>query len=159
MYTRARGPGIPGRPDLNVSGQGRGGGGYGQFTVLEAEYGVGTQVLRFAADFEQRGSRDGPALYGTVRFHSSLPPPAGPPTGLPTSLPTRTVGPDPCAGDCSGDQIVTIDEVTRTIALALGRGDVMDCPVADVNDNGFVTIDEIIDALNASLLGCSFVAE
>jgi hypothetical protein len=66
---------------LDVSGSGRGCNQVtGRFDVLEAVYGPGGQVLRFAADFEQHCEGMEPALFGAVRYHSTI---AAPPVQLP----------------------------------------------------------------------------
>jgi len=64
----------PTTPGLNVFGDGRACGMVdGRFTVREAEYGTSGEVLRFAADYEQHCHLSGPALFGSVRFRSSVP--------------------------------------------------------------------------------------
>src|SRR5262249_36976971 len=45
----------------------------GRFVVLEASFDAGGNVLSFAADFEQHCEGDAPALYGAIRFQSTLP--------------------------------------------------------------------------------------
>ena len=45
----------------------------GRFIILEALYGPGGPVLRFAADYEQHCEGGGPALFGPVRNNSSVP--------------------------------------------------------------------------------------
>ena len=63
----------PTTPGLSVSGDGRGCNTLtGRFTVLEAEYGPGGQVLKFAADYEQHCEGGNPALFGSVRINSSV---------------------------------------------------------------------------------------
>lgn len=44
----------------------------GRFVVLEALYGSGGQVLKFAADFEQHCNDATPALFGAIRFNSAI---------------------------------------------------------------------------------------
>ena len=67
----------PTAPGLSVSGSGRGCNTVaGRFDVLEAVYGPGGQLLRFAADFEQHCEGMVPALFGGVRYRSSIPAPA-----------------------------------------------------------------------------------
>jgi len=66
---------------LSVSGSGRGCNTLtGRFDVLEIVYGAGGQVIRFAADFEQHCEGMEPALFGGVRYHSTI---AAPPVQLP----------------------------------------------------------------------------
>ena len=71
----------PVNPAINVSGSGRGCNTItGRFDVLEAVYGAGGQVLRFAADFEQHCEGVEAALFGAVRYHSTIAaPPVQPP--------------------------------------------------------------------------------
>ncbi|MDX2165669.1 MAG: VCBS repeat-containing protein [Deltaproteobacteria bacterium] len=59
-----------------------------------------------------------------------------------------------CAGDCNGDDAVTIDELTRGINLVLGVGAVRDCRALDRDERAGVTIDELIVAVRAALEGC-----
>jgi hypothetical protein len=60
-------------PGLDVSGGSRGCNTLtGRFVVHEALYGAGGQVLRFAADYEQHCEGGAPALFGFVRYESSV---------------------------------------------------------------------------------------
>src|SRR4051812_43016591 len=45
----------------------------GRFVVLEAVYGSGGTVLKFAADFEQHCEDADAGLFGAIRFHSDVP--------------------------------------------------------------------------------------
>ena len=66
---------------LSISGSGRGCNTLtGRFDVLEAVYDPAGRVLRFAADFEQHCEGMEPALFGGVRYHSTI---AAPPVKLP----------------------------------------------------------------------------
>jgi hypothetical protein len=57
-------------PGLSMSGDGRGHNELvGHFQVLDAAYGPAGEVLRFSADFEQRGAWAGAALLGKIRFN------------------------------------------------------------------------------------------
>lgn len=71
----------PARPGISVSAEARGCNTLtGRFQVLEADYGAGGSVERFAADFEQHCEGDAPALRGSIRFQASStfpPPPDG----------------------------------------------------------------------------------
>lgn len=62
--------------------------------------------------------------------------------------------PGPCAGDCNGDDAVTVDEIVMAVAIALGRQSVGECPAADTDGDGQVTVDEIVRAVAAALSGC-----
>ncbi|MEW6280371.1 MAG: hypothetical protein AB1758_17205 [Candidatus Eremiobacterota bacterium] len=60
-------------PGLECSGQGRGNNKLaGRFTIHELEM-EGDTVVRFAADFEQRGESQPLVLKGKVRYRSSIP--------------------------------------------------------------------------------------
>lgn len=137
-------------PHMIVGGQGRGCNATGEFTVIEAEYGGGNEVLRFAADFEQHCHDAEPALFGSVRYHSSL----SAPTPVPTW--TRTLGPGrgPCWGDCSGDGRVTVNELVLGVGLLLNHGSAEACRRLDRTADGTITVDELVEAVAVSLLGC-----
>lgn len=70
--------------------------------------------------------------------------------------PTPTVTPRrPCAGDCDGDRSVTVNELVRAVAMALGRPVAASfCPDLDRNVDSIVSVDEIIVAVNNALRGC-----
>ncbi|MEO8604390.1 MAG: hypothetical protein ABI629_17585, partial [bacterium] len=73
----------------------------------------------------------------------------------PTPLaPTPTATPSPCAGDCSADGRVTVNEAVTLVALALGNGDVAACARGDGNADGRISVDELVAAVNALLTGC-----
>ncbi len=59
-----------------------------------------------------------------------------------------------CDGDCSGDDVVTVDEIVRGVSIALGQAEVDTCPPFDRGGDGQVTVDEIIAAVAAALNGC-----
>jgi ELWxxDGT repeat protein len=60
-----------------------------------------------------------------------------------------------CPGDCDGDSVVSIAELVRVFSSAIeGRG-ARSCTQADTDQNGIVTVDEIMGALQAALEGCS----
>jgi hypothetical protein len=59
-----------------------------------------------------------------------------------------------CVGDCSEDSRVTIAELVLGTNLALGVTPVGDCPAADRDDDGAVSIDELVIAVHNSLIGC-----
>ena len=60
-----------------------------------------------------------------------------------------------CVGDCSGDGVVTVDELIRGVNIVLGNLTAGDCRAFDTNSDGEVTIDELIAAVNAALTGCA----
>ncbi len=60
----------------------------------------------------------------------------------------------PCAGDCVGDEAVTVDELVTGVNIALGNVPVSTCAAMDVGGDGEVTVDEIIKAVDKALGGC-----
>lgn len=76
------------------------------------------------------------------------------PQVAPTPTPSPTVTPEPCAGDCNGDDEVTIDELIVGVNMGLGILPADTCPACDSSGDGEVTIDEIVAAVNAALDGC-----
>lgn len=63
---------------------------------------------------------------------------------------SQVVVTDACGGDCNRDGAVTIDEVLRGVALALGTG-ALPCPAYGAAP---VTIDLLVGAVNNALSGC-----
>jgi len=66
----------------------------------------------------------------------------------------RVVRAQECAGDCSGDGVVTVDELIQGINVSLGLEVQHPCTAFDTNEDGEVTIDELIVAVNNALVGC-----
>src|SRR5690606_29011987 len=60
----------------------------------------------------------------------------------------------PCAGDCNGDGMVSIDELIRAIRIPLGESALEVCPAIDATGDGEVGINELIAAVNNALSGC-----
>jgi hypothetical protein len=76
VYTGAvRYPFQPaGSHGMSISGDGRGCNTLtGRYAVLEVVYGSGGVVQRFAADYEQHCEGGTPALFGAIRYNSSIP--------------------------------------------------------------------------------------
>jgi hypothetical protein len=74
-------------PGLDFSGMGTGCNAvFGRFAVLEAEYGPGNTLVRFAANFEQ-WCNGAPPLFGEVRFNSNV--------GFTVNEPAGDTTPDP----------------------------------------------------------------
>jgi subtilase family serine protease len=75
-----------------------------------------------------------------------------------TRAPTQTVPPTstprPCAGDCNGDGVVTIDEIVTGVNIALGATPLSQCLSLDANGDGLVTVDELLRAVSDALNGC-----
>ena len=63
--------------------------------------------------------------------------------------------PSACAGDCDGDARVTVAEIVRAVAVALGSAPLSTCEAADADASGTVTIDDLVAALGAALDGCA----
>lgn len=59
-----------------------------------------------------------------------------------------------CTGDCDSDGTVRVDELTRSVGIALGRLSVESCPGLPSS----VTIDMLVGAVYAALHGCSGTA-
>jgi hypothetical protein len=76
--------------------------------------------------------------------------------GSAASLPTLGAGAAAasCAGDCSDDRAVSIDELLTMVNIALGTDVVANCSAGDVDQDDQITIDEIILAVDAALGGC-----
>lgn len=77
-------------------------------------------------------------------------------TPTPTATPTATIDPGPCSGDCNADGEVTIDELLRSVNIALELAGLDSCPSVDLDDSTAVEINELIVAVNQALLGCDF---
>jgi hypothetical protein len=99
-----------------------------------------------------------------VRTATNTPPPATSatptatgPTATPTPSPTRTLAgtPQACAGDCNGDDKVTVNELVTLVNIALDNGSVAACPSGDVNHDNAIMINELLTAVNNALNGCS----
>lgn len=59
-----------------------------------------------------------------------------------------------CRGDCDDNGAVTIDELLRGIAIALGRHDAGTCPLLDTDRNGVIVVEELVGAVGTALTGC-----
>jgi hypothetical protein len=84
----------------------------------------------------------------------SLPGFGEPFVGTTLSVGLRTVPPLECAGDCNGDERVTVDEILAMLNIALGASPVAICSAGDVNADLVVTVDEILAGLGGALMGC-----
>jgi hypothetical protein len=58
-------------PQMSISGQGRGCGGSGTFTVDAIAYGADERLRTFVVDFEQHCNAGVPALRGRFEFHGA----------------------------------------------------------------------------------------
>jgi len=59
-----------------------------------------------------------------------------------------------CAGDCSADGAVTVEEIVRAVDIALGALPLAACEPADADGDGRVTVDELLQAVGRALNGC-----
>ena len=81
-------------------------------------------------------------------------------TGTPTATrtgtrtPTASPSPTPCVGDCHHVGEVRIPDLITGVNIALGAASVDACAALDVNSNGAVTINELIEAVANALGGC-----
>jgi len=85
--------------------------------------------------------------------------PYGPDLGLETTdlcagFTCRAAKP-PGGGDCNADLVVTIDELVKSVAIALGTTAASECARADVNQDGAVTVDEIVRGVAAAGAGAT----
>jgi len=71
----------------------------------------------------------------------------------PSPSPTPTGSPTPCACDCAGDGAVTVDELTRSVRIALGDLAASACAAAD--GDGRVAVAELVRGVAAALGGCA----
>jgi ELWxxDGT repeat protein len=58
-----------------------------------------------------------------------------------------------CPGDCDGDDRVTVNELVRGVSTFLGTT-TAGCTAMDRNDDGLVTVEELVSAVNSALHGC-----
>jgi hypothetical protein len=77
-----------------------------------------------------------------------------PSTPTPDATGTATTGTPACAGDCSGDNSVVVNELIVGVNIALGNAAASACPAFDRNGDGMVSINELIAAVSAALDGC-----
>lgn len=59
-----------------------------------------------------------------------------------------------CVCDCNRDGHVTVEEIVRSVSIALGTSFLATCPQADPNNDRMVTVEEIVQAVNNGLNGC-----
>ena len=76
------------------------------------------------------------------------------PVSTNTPRPTSTPQGSACVADCNRDGRVTVEEIVRSVSIALGTSFLATCPEADANRDGSVTVEEIVRAVNNGLNGC-----
>jgi hypothetical protein len=84
-------------------------------------------------------------------FHRAGPASAAAPASGPPLIARNAI----CVGDCTGDRIVTVDELILMINIALGAAGSERCTAGDPSGDGRITVDEIVLAVNNALTGCS----
>jgi hypothetical protein len=85
-----------------------------------------------------------------------LSPPAAS-SGRPAEVAAGSVAGDAspvCAGDCNGDERVTVDELVLGVRIVLGEVSVQQCGALDSSGDQRVTADELVAGINNALLGC-----
>lgn len=74
--------------------------------------------------------------------------------GLGFSLFVETSPAAACVGDCDQDGAVTIDELVRSVGIALEIVSWAECPEIDANADGQVTVDELVIGVDNAARGC-----
>lgn len=104
---------------------------------------------------------------------STQPPPTSTPSSTRTATRTRTstrtpiataTGPTPtitptpdkpiCAGDCNGNGVVSVDEITLMLDIALGAAGLDQCPAGAPDGDGRIDINDLLRAVNNLLGSC-----
>lgn len=98
-------------------------------------------------------SVDGDGYLGALALGIDLPQAATPTATAPTETPTPTEAPKICAGDCTGDDSVTVAELIQGVNQALGNGG--SCTAFDRDGNQRVSVAELIAAVSRALSGCA----
>jgi hypothetical protein len=57
-------------------------------------------------------------------------------------------------GDCNGDGSVAVNELILGVNIALETAPLSECRAFDVDDNGEVSVAELVAAVNNALIGC-----
>jgi hypothetical protein len=105
-----------------------------------------------------------PAETPTSTATPSLAPttPAATSTATPSATLTSTAAinsptPTPihCTGDCDANLAVAVDEIVKGVNIALGTASLDQCQAFDCNATGQVTVDCLVQAVEAALSGCA----
>ncbi len=76
-------------------------------------------------------------------------------TVFPTASVTSTTTPiRPCAGDCGGNGVISIDDIVLCVNIALGTSPLADCTQCDGDGDGIVAVAELLQVVNNALSGC-----
>jgi hypothetical protein len=62
---------------------------------------------------------------------------------------------DPCPGDCSGNARVDVTELVTMVSVALGETAIEQCHRADLDRDGGIQVDEILQGVGSALDGCN----
>jgi hypothetical protein len=117
---------------------------------IRSDPSTGFSRVRIAdAEIETSGRRGTPTHTPTLTMMSTPTATATAP-GEPSPTPTLAAG--ACTGDCGGDGSVTVDELVRGVAMALGAP-TQDCPAFHCGSEA-VTVSCLVRAVNAALRGC-----
>jgi hypothetical protein len=79
-------------------------------------------------------------------------------TATPSEEPTPTAtatAPPACPADCNTDGAVTVDELVLTVAISMGERDAAECMAADRDNDGGVSLNEIVGGVAGALRGCN----
>jgi hypothetical protein len=95
-----------------------------------------------------------PGSYPLVASGTEASDPLGEPVPVDATNGAIAVTPALCVGDCNGDQRVSIDELLIGVNILTQSAASADCSRADANQDGQVTVDELIQAVDAALNGC-----
>ena len=99
--------------------------------------------------FDAAGNPSDPMI---IREHLAFPDALGIRSG---SLPPCTENCPPlCPGDCNGSGMVTIDELTLGVNMALGLRPLSACPPLNILEDTRITVSELVDAVEKALEGC-----
>ena len=72
-----------------------------------------------------------------------------------TATPTATPPGSSCPGDCDGLGTVSIGELITGVLIALQQRPLSACMSFDINGNGVVAVNELIQAVGKALNGCA----
>ncbi|MDX2169015.1 MAG: hypothetical protein SF182_18250 [Deltaproteobacteria bacterium] len=59
-----------------------------------------------------------------------------------------------CGGDCNGDHAITVDELVRAVGFVLADGSAPGCPLADIDGDGRVAVNDVVAGVTRALVGC-----
>jgi hypothetical protein len=60
-----------------------------------------------------------------------------------------------CAGDCDGDEEVSVVDLVVAVDLSMRGASAEVCPDADVNGDDSIGVDELVRAVRRALTGCA----